>query len=152
MIKILTWVLFYACTVTAAATAFWFVGDLNANGWVSPSFAPPSWLFGPVWTLLYLMIATSAYRISQSKRHEFKTLALALWAFQMTLNTLWTPVFFGAYDLWGAFYIILVLWAAIGAFTVLSWRIDRGAAYLFMPYWAWVTFAGVLNFGYITIN
>jgi benzodiazapine receptor len=152
MIKILTWVLFYACTVTAAATAYWFVGDLNANGWVSPAIALPSWVFGPVWTLLYLFMATSAYRISQSKRHELKTLALALWAFQMTLNTLWTPVFFGAFDLSGAFYIIVVLWAAIVAFTLVSWRLDRVASYLFMPYLAWTTYAGILNFAYITIN
>ena len=98
------------------------------------------------------MIATSAYRISQAKRNEFKVLALALWSLQMCLNTLWTPVFFGAFDLWGAFYIIIGLWITIGAYTVISWRIDRWAAWLFVPYWAWVSFASALNYAYITVN
>jgi benzodiazapine receptor len=77
---------------------------------------------------------------------------LAVWSLQMGLNTLWTPVFFGAFDLWGAFYIILALWCAIAAFTALAWRIDRIAAALFVPYWAWVSFATVLNYAYITVN
>ena len=152
MIKILTWITFYACTVVAAATAFWFAGSLSANGWVQPDIAPPAWLFGPVWTTLYIMIATSAYRIAQSKRQAFKPIALAVWSLQMGLNTLWTPVFFGAFDLWGAFYIILALWCAIAAFTALAWRIDRIAAALFVPYWAWVSFATILNYAYITVN
>ncbi len=152
VMKILTWLVFYACTVVAAGTAFWFVGDLNANNWVEPVIAPPAWVFGPVWTTLYIMIAISAYRTSQAKRNEFKALALALWSLQMCLNTLWTPVFFGAFDLWGAFYIIIGLWITIGAYTVISWRIDRWSAWLFVPYWAWVSFATVLNYAYISVN
>ena len=65
-IPVLTWLAFYVCTCLAAAGAIWFGGDLNANGWVSPSFAPPSWVFGPVWSTLYLLIATSGYLISKS--------------------------------------------------------------------------------------
>ena len=65
--RIIVWVLFYASTLVAASGAIWFVGDLNANKWIVPTIAPPAWLFGPVWTILYLLIATSGYRISSLK-------------------------------------------------------------------------------------
>jgi tryptophan-rich sensory protein len=77
-IRIITWLLFYACTLVAAAGAFWFVGDLNANSWIAPSIAPPAWIFGPVWTILYLMIATSGYRIFHAKYSAIKGIALVL--------------------------------------------------------------------------
>ena len=150
--RIIIWGVFYACTLVAAGGAIWFVGDLNANKWNSPSLAPPAWLFGPVWTTLYLLIATSAYRLSYQKNSDLKTIALGLWAFQMCLNTLWTPVFFGAFDLKGAFAIIVILWLTIAAYIVISFRIDRLASYLFLPYWAWVGFAAALNFAYILVN
>ena len=95
--RVIIWVMFYACTLVAAGGAIWFVGDLNANKWITPSFAPPAWLFGPVWTTLYLLIASSAYRLSYRKNCDSKSIALGLWALQMCLNTLWTPVFFGAF-------------------------------------------------------
>ena len=107
--RIIVWVLFYASTLVAAGGAIWFVGDLNANKWIVPTIAPPAWLFGPVWTILYLLIATSGYRISSLKSSNLKNIALGLWALQMCLNTLWTPVFFGAFDLQGALGIIVIL-------------------------------------------
>ena len=150
--RVIIWVMFYACTLVAAGGAIWFVVDLNANKWIAPSFAPPAWLFGPVWTTLYLLIATSAYRLSYRKNCDSKSIALGLWALQMCLNTLWTPVFFGAFDLKGAFAIIVILWLTITAYIVISFRIDRLASYLFLPYWAWVGFAAALNYGYILAN
>ena len=150
--KIITWIIFYASTVVAAGTAYWFLGDLNANNWTPPWFAPPSWLFGPVWTTLYILIATSGYRIATAPQHGQSANALALWALQMCLNTLWTPVFFGAFDLIGAMAVILALWATIGAYVLVSYRIDRWASFLFLPYWAWVSFASILNYGYILAN
>ena len=151
-IRIITWLLFYACTLVAAAGAFWFVGDLNANSWIAPSIAPPAWIFGPVWTILYLMIATSGYRIFHAKYSTIKGIALGLWALQMCLNTLWTPVFFGAFDLQGALIVIFALWLTIGAFCGVGLLIDRKASYLFFPYWAWVTFATILNYRYMVLN
>ena len=150
--RTIVWVLFYASTLVAAGGAIWFVVDLNANKWVAPSIAPPAWLFGPVWTSLYLMIATSGYRMSRAKSSDLKSMALGLWALQMCLNTLWTPVFFGAFDLKGAFAIIVILWLSITAFIVVSFRIDKASSYLFMPYWAWVSFATALNYAYIRVN
>jgi len=150
--RIIVWVLFYASTLVAAGGAIWFVGDLNANKWIVPTIAPPAWLFGPVWTILYLLIATSGYRISSLKSSNLKNIALGLWALQMCLNTLWTPVFFGAFDLQGALGIILILWLTIVSYIVVSFKIDRASSYLFMPYWVWVSFATALNFSYILVN
>ncbi len=148
---VLTWLTFYSCTCLAAAGAIWFGGDLNANGWVSPRFAPPSWVFGPVWTTLYLLIATSGYLISKS-HHNLVGLALALWCVQMTANTIWTPVFFGAFDLKGSFFIILILWLSITVYIPTAFKINKLSGYLFTPYWMWVSFAAYLNFSYLQIN
>ena len=150
--RIIVWVLFYASTLVAAGGAIWFVGDLNANKWIVPTIAPPAWLFGPIWTILYLLIATSGYRISSLKSSNLKNIALGLWALQMCLNTLWTPVFFGAFDLQGALGIIVILWLTIVSYIVVSFKIDRASSYLFMPYWVWVSFATALNFSYILVN
>ena len=150
--RIIVWVLFYASTLVAAGGAIWFAGDLNANKWIVTTIAPPAWLFGPVWTILYLLIATSGYRISSLKSSNLKNIALGLWALQMCLNTLWTPVFFGAFDLQGALGIIVILWLTILSYIVVSFKIDRASSYLFMPYWVWVSFATALNFSYILLN
>ena len=108
--------------------------------------------FPPVWTILYIFIATSAYRTVIAQPHHLKGITYALWALQLCLNTLWTPVFFGAYDLLGALVIIIFLWIAIVCYTVISYKIDKIAAYLFIPYLAWVSFATLLNFEYLRIN
>ena len=98
------------------------------------------------------MITTSGYRIFHAKHSTIKGIALGLWALQMCLNTLWTPVFFGAFDLQGALIVIFALWLTIGAFCGVGLLIDRKASYLFFPYWAWVTFATILNYRYMVLN
>ena len=90
--RIIIWVVFYACIFVPAGGAIWFVGDLNANKWNAPIIAPSAWLFGPVWTTLYLLIATSAYRLSYRKNCDLKSIALGLWAFQMCLRPFRTLV------------------------------------------------------------
>ena len=112
-LKIAVWLSLYASTIVAASGAIWFAGNLNANNWIAPDIAPPAWLFGPVWTILYLFIATSAYRVIYAASHKLKGFALALWGLQMCLKTLWTPVFFGALDLPGALVLIAMLWVVI---------------------------------------
>ena len=136
----------------AASGAIWFAGNLNANNWIAPDIAPPAWLFGPVWTILYLFIATSAYRVIYAASNKLKGFALALWGLQMCLNTLWTPVFFGAFDLPGALVLIAMLWVVIGTYSSVSFSIDRKAGYLFLPYRAWVSFATILNYKYMILN
>ena len=86
--RFIVWLMLYSCTITAAAGAIWFVGDINANNWIEPAIAPPALIFGPVWTILYALIAISGFRILYSKPHNSKELAISLCAIQICLNTL----------------------------------------------------------------
>jgi benzodiazapine receptor len=107
-----------------------------------PAWAPPSWLFGPVWTVLYAMIAVSGWLVW---RRTGWSSALNWYAVQLVLNAIWTPIFFGFGQYGLALVDIVVLWAMIGV-TVWKFRpISRLAAGLLLPYWAWVTFATALN-------
>jgi benzodiazapine receptor len=113
---------------------------------VKPSFNPPSWVFGPVWTLLYLMMGIAAFLVWQKgwETGAVKT-ALALFAIQLILNGLWSVLFFGLRMPGLAFAEILLLWVSIGGTIVLFWRLAPVAGVLLLPYEAWVTFAAVLN-------
>jgi len=123
------------------------IGFLTAPGeWyaglVKPPFNPPNWVFGPVWTVLYVLIAVAGWRTFERDRSSWP---MKLWWAQFVLNFLWSPVFFAAHRIGLALLVILLLLAAILAFLVVSWRQDRVAAWLFAPYAAWVAFAAVLN-------
>lgn len=107
-----------------------------------PAFNPPGWLFGPVWTVLYILIALTGWRIWT--RPDGAGLR-GLWLGQMALNFLWSPVFFGWHSLGGALLVILALWLTIMAFITRAWSLDRPAALMFLPYGAWVSFATLLN-------
>lgn len=114
-----------------------------------PSWAPPSWLFGPVWTVLYVMIALAGWL---AWRRAGFTLPLWLWSAQLLLNAIWTPLFFGAGQYGLAFADIAVLWLLIGATVLVFWRVRRSAALLMLPYWAWVSFASALNLAIWQLN
>ena len=156
--KIITWVVFYLCVTVASSAGFVFpLGDDNLwyTSLIEPRFAPPSWVFAPVWTTLYLLIATSAFRImtkSSYKMNNLLPLAIALWSLQLALNVIWTPIFSGAQNLEVAFYYIIMLWAIIIAYIFVGWRIDRLASLMMIPYLAWVSFASVLNYYYWQLN
>jgi translocator protein len=108
-----------------------------------PAWNPPSWLFGPVWTALYLGMAVAAWRVWRVGRAGP---ALALHVLQLALNAAWSWLFFGLHRPDLAFAEILVLWAAILATTVAFFRKDSLAGWLLVPYLAWVGFAAFLNF------
>ena len=110
-----------------------------------PTFNPPAWLFGPSWTVLYVLIAVAGWRTFERDRGAGP---MKLWWTQMALNFLWTPVFFGTHRIGLALIVILLLLATI----ITSWRQDRVAAGLFTPYAAWVTFAAVLNSAIFALN
>lgn len=157
--KITTWIVFYLCVTVASSAGFVFpLGD--ANEWYAtladPSFAPPNWVFGPVWTILYLLIATSAWRLMMTLKyyygHKLLPTAFALWSLQLALNVIWTPIFSGAQNLEIAFYYIIALWLTILAYIIVSWKVDRWASVMFMPYLIWVSFASVLNYSYWQLN
>ncbi|MFC6286831.1 TspO/MBR family protein [Nocardioides sp. GCM10027113] len=114
-----------------------------------PVFAPPAWLFGPVWTVLYVMIAVAGWLVWRS--HGWDR-ALTLWAVQLVLNMAWTPLFFGLREYGWALAEIAALWVAIAATAVAFRRRSRLAAVLLLPYLAWVTFAAALNAGIWWLN
>ncbi|MBC8130834.1 MAG: tryptophan-rich sensory protein [Rhizobiaceae bacterium] len=110
-------------------------------GLTKPWFSPPNWLFGPAWTLLYILIGTAGWRVWQRGLAR----CLLLWIIQMALNFSWSPVFFGAHLTGLGLVVLIAMLASIIAFIFETWTKDRTAALLFMPYAAWVTFAGLLN-------
>jgi len=118
-----------------------------------PSFNPPSWVFAPVWTALYLAMGVAAWLVWQ-RGLETPGVRAALAAFlvQLALNGLWSILFFGLRSPALAFAEIVVLWAAIGVTTVLFFRQAAVAGWLMAIYWAWVTFAAVLNFSIWRLN
>jgi len=108
-----------------------------------PAWNPPAWIFGPVWTALYLMMAIAAWRVW---RRDGWRLALWLYFTQLLLNATWTPVFFGAREIGWALVVIIALWIAILCTLLAFLRISRSAGWMLCPYLAWVSFATVLNF------
>jgi tryptophan-rich sensory protein len=114
-----------------------------------PAFNPPPWVFGPVWTVLYVMIALAGFRISRASPGSA---AMRWWFAQMALNWLWSPAFFGAEMPWLALAIIVALLAGIAVFIAKAWELDRPAAWLFVPYAAWVAFATALNGSIAVLN
>jgi tryptophan-rich sensory protein len=107
-----------------------------------PAFNPPNWIFAPVWTVLYVMIAMAGWRTFERNRSDW---SMRSWWSQLGLNFLWSPVFFTAHQIGAALLIILLLFVAIIAFIVMSLRQDRVATWLFAPYAVWVIFASMLN-------
>jgi tryptophan-rich sensory protein len=114
-----------------------------------PAFNPPNWIFAPVWTVLYVLIAIAGWRAWQ---REAPALPMMLWWVQLALNFLWSPTFFAAHRIGLALAIVLLLLAVILAFIAASWRLDRVAALLFAPYAVWVAFASVLNASILMLN
>ncbi len=111
-------------------------------GLAKPPFNPPNWIFAPVWTLLYIMVAVAGWRTWQS---EPRASGMTGWFLQLALNFIWSPAFFGAHQIGAALIIVTMLLAAILAFIVMRWPRDRTAALLFVPYATWVAFATLLN-------
>jgi len=107
-----------------------------------PSFNPPNWLFGPVWMVLYVLIAIAGWRIWQRDRSGTP---MKLWWLQLVLNFLWSPSFFAMQQVGLALVVVLAMLATILAFIVAAWNVDRLSAWLFVPYAAWVAFASLLN-------
>lgn len=118
-----------------------------------PSWAPPTWLFGPVWTALYTMMAVAAWLVWRQQGFAGTAkLALSINLAQLLLNTLWSWLFFAWYL--GALSVIeiVLLWFAIGATVVAYWRLNKAAALLLIPYWLWVSFAAGLSYSIWQLN
>ena len=132
--------------VTATSLGSWY------EGLIRPSFAPPNWLFGPVWTVLYGMMAVAAWRVWRQTQQGGRTVPLRLFGIQLALNLGWSLIFFGSQAIALAFVEILLLLTVLVATTLAFRRIDRVAGALFVPYVLWVAFATLLNGGFMILN
>ena len=125
--------------LTASSVGGWY------QGLVKPSFNPPDWVFGPVWTALYLTMAVAAWRVWDHRQSRGRGRALTLFALQLALNALWSALFFGWTNPGAALVEIVLLLIAVLLTAASFARIDRIAGWLMAPYAAWVSFAVVLN-------
>ncbi|MDY0870784.1 TspO/MBR family protein [Dongia rigui] len=117
-----------------------------------PSFNPPDWIFGPVWSILYLLMAVAAWRVWRVAGWNEGRISLSLYFGQLALNLLWSALFFGLRQPAWALADCLLLLALIIVTGVLFWRRDRLAGILFVPYTAWVGFAALLNGAIVALN
>lgn len=119
------------------------------DGWYAglekPFFNPPSWVFGPVWTVLFLAMAVAGWLVWRRTGFSGAGVAFVLFGVQLVLNVLWSTLFFGLKSPGAALIEIVFLWLAILATLMAFRQASRAAALLFVPYLVWVTFASVLN-------
>lgn len=115
-----------------------------------PAWTPPNWLFGPVWTTLYVLIGIAGWRVAPA--HAPGRDAWGLWWMQLALNAAWTPLFFGAHLVGVALVVILALLITIVWFIRATWSRDRMASLLFVPYLVWIAYASSLNAGIWWLN
>lgn len=116
-----------------------------------PALSPPGWVFPVVWTILYILMGVSSYLIATSPSQK-KQEALLLYAIQLFLNFIWSPIFFGLGNYFLAFLVLVLLWYVIVKMIRAFFRIDPTAALLQIPYLLWITFAGYLNLAIIFLN
>ena len=142
-------IVFILITAAAAATGTLSQPDAWFNALAKPSFMPPTWLFPPVWSLLYFLMAIAAWRVY---RIEGVRAAIVLWFVQLVANAAWTPLFFGLHRVGFALADIVVLVALIVATTIAFFRRDRVAGALMIPYLVWVCFATALTYAIWKLN
>ena len=139
-----------------AASAIGGIASIQAKDFyiqlIQPEWAPPSWVFGPVWTTLYTLMGISAWLIWRNGGFQTNFVALSLFLIQLVVNALWSWLFFAwKFGFW-SFIDILVLLVLIVATIISFWRIHRFAAILLVPYLLWVSFALVLNYTLWQLN
>ena len=127
---------------TASSIPTWYT-TLN-----KPVFNPPSFVFAPVWIILYFLMGVTLYILWQKKAKK----AIIVFAVQLILNSLWSILFFGLKNPFAAFLEIIILWAAIILTIFYSYKTSKKAAYLLIPYLLWVTFASILNYSIWMLN
>ena len=148
--------LLVALVVVFIAAALGALASVQAGAFYAglqrPNWAPPGWLFGPVWTLLYTMMGTAAWLVWRRVGLQAARKALGVFLLQLIFNALWSWLFFAwSLGAW-AFVDILLLLGLIAANVILFWRIRMAAGLLLIPYGLWVSFAAVLNFAVWQLN
>ncbi len=140
----------------AAAGAGSFFTSQSVNDWYrtlkKPAINPPSWIFSPVWIILFIMMAISLYFLWIKNTTPRRNTVLALFFCQLILNFLWSFLFFGLQSPFLAFLEIIILWIFIALTIILSYKEEKRSALLLTPYFLWVSFAGILNYLIFAIN
>lgn len=157
-LKKITWKVLIVCILISFSAAI-FGGFFTASSvgtWyadlVKPSFNPPSWIFSPVWTLLYSLMAISLYLVFTAKESRERKIALVFFGIQLVLNGLWSYLFFGLQNPALAFGEIVVLLIAIVYTAIFSYRARKIAGLLYVPYILWFAFAAFLNYNIKILN
>jgi len=132
--------------VTISAISSWY------STLVKPSFNPPNWIFGPVWTTLYILMGYSSYRIYQSPKSDIRNQALTIYGLQLIFNFFWSILFFKFHLLGVALIEISILLSLLILMFIRFKQIDRTAAFLNIPYLIWVSFATILNAAIWSLN
>ncbi|SFN00994.1 TspO/MBR family protein [Dokdonella immobilis] len=140
---------FFLLVAAAAGAGAMAAPDTWYAALTKPAFNPPAWLFGPVWTLLYVFMAIAAWRVY---RRQGVDLSIGAWLVQLVVNAAWSPLFFGAHRIDLALIDILVLDLVVIVTIALFFRRDRISGWLMLPYLAWIGFATVLNASLWTLN
>ena len=158
--NILKLVISIGVSLGAGAIGSFFTAPAVQSNWylelIKPAFNPPSWVFGPVWTTLYILMGISLFLIwkinpSEARPGERRR-AVILFFIQLVLNVFWLIIFFGLHSLGGAFIEIVFLWLTILATIIAFAKISKSAAWLLAPYILWVSFAVYLNFAIWLLN
>lgn len=142
------------CELAVASGAVFTASSVN--GWYvtlnKPFYNPPSWIFGPVWTILFALMGISFYLILEAKNDERRKRAISLFVYQFILNVLWSLLFFGLRQPWLAYLDIVGMWILI-FLTIKSFlKLNKTAGWLLYPYLAWVSFASLLNLSVAFLN
>ncbi|MBP7952038.1 MAG: tryptophan-rich sensory protein [Sphingorhabdus sp.] len=155
--SLLRWALFVIPAVMALGLLSGIVsGSGDNNAWfaelIKPDIQPPGWLFGVVWPILYLMIGLAFAMILNARGARGRGLAIGLFLAQLLLNLLWSPIFFGQHQVTTAFFLIIAILILAIATTFAFGRVRKVAAWLMVPYLAWLSFASILNFQIDQLN
>jgi len=145
----MTFYIFLLACGAAAATGIIFKPGAWYEALQKPKFTPPNWAFPVAWTTIYLLLAWAGYRLTVLPGSET---VLALWAAQIALNTLWTPVFFGAHRIVTAMVILALLWMVVATMIVMALRLDIVTGLVLFPYLLWLSVAAALNLSILRHN
>ena len=127
------------------------------TGWYAnlpkPSWTPPNWAFGPIWSTLYVLMGIALFLVWREglERKEVK-IAIIVFAFQLAINVIWSLVFFGGHNLFGGLVLVLILWIAILINIIVFYRISKAAGLILIPYLIWVSIASYLNYSVFILN
>ena len=155
MIRSKPWIVTVPVIVLLGFASGWFSNSGYGNPWfdalAKPGFMPPGWLFGVAWTILYVLMGIAVAQVI-ARKAPMRRLALHLFAIQLVLNLLWSPIFFGFHRADIAFVTIVVLTIFVAITIMAFWGLSRSAALLLLPYLAWLLFASALNFAILRLN